>query len=99
MAAPLLPTATASDHKRGLRKEYVTGEDGKPLGSKDGIGLTLPEMAWMGLLTTPAQGRLPEETSRSSLLNPLFVSEMMGFPLTWLTLPFSASRDTGGDDG
>jgi len=31
---------------------------------------------------------LASPTSRTSQLNPLFVTEMMGFPLDWLTLPF-----------
>lgn len=91
----LLPTPTACDYKRGLRKEYVTGEDGKPIRGKSGMTLTLSEMAMMGMLETPKEEEpCDEEGSRSSLLNPLFVSEMMGFPLEWLTLPF-----LGGEDG
>ena len=31
---------------------------------------------------------LASPTSRTSQLNPLFVAEMMGYPLEWLTLPF-----------
>nr|DAJ17924.1 MAG TPA: hypothetical protein [Podoviridae sp. ctgx11] len=31
---------------------------------------------------------LASQTSRTSQLNPLFVAEMMGYPLEWLTLPF-----------
>lgn len=30
----------------------------------------------------------PDLTLKTSLLNPLYVAEMMGFPLEWLTLPF-----------
>lgn len=95
METPLLPTPTASDYKRGLRLEYVTGKDGRPTRGKNGMSLTLSEMAMMNMLPTPRQETLPEETSRSSRLNPLFVSEMMGFPPAWLTLPFTA----GGGDG
>lgn len=114
----LLPTPTACDYKRGLRKEYVTGEDGKPIRGKSGMSLTLSELAMLGKLRTPtasiANGgamrknqrlqdsslanqihalRAPEDL-KISHLNPLFVSEMMGFPLEWLTLPF-----LGGEDG
>ena len=51
----------------------------------------------------PRQGSLPDffaQTGRSFQLNPLFVAEMMGFPVNWTVLPFlpggnSPSRDTG----
>ena len=51
----------------------------------------------------PQQGSLPDffaQTGRSFQLNPLFVAEMMGFPVSWTVLPFlpggsSPSRDTG----
>ena len=49
----------------------------------------------------PHQGSLPDffaRTGRSFQLNPLFVAEMMGFPVNWTVLPFlpggsSPSRD------
>ena len=49
----------------------------------------------------PQQGSLPDffaQTGRSFQLNPLFVAEMMGFPVNWTVLPFlpggsSPSRD------
>ena len=49
----------------------------------------------------PQQGSLPDffaQTGRSFQLNPLFVAEMMGFPVSWTVLPFlpggsSPSRD------
>ena len=51
----------------------------------------------------PHQGSLPDffaRAGRSFQLNPLFVAEMMGFPVNWTVLPFlpggsSPSRDTG----
>ena len=51
----------------------------------------------------PRQGSLPDffaQAGRSFQLNPLFVAEMMGFPVNWTVLPFlpggnSPSRDTG----
>lgn len=51
----------------------------------------------------PQQGSLPDffaQAGRSFQLNPLFVAEMMGFPVNWMVLPFlpggsSPSRDTG----
>ena len=50
----------------------------------------------------PQQGSLPDffaQTGRSFQLNPLFVAEMMEFPVSWTVLPFlpggsSPSRDT-----
>lgn len=50
---------------------------------------------------TPHQGSLPDffaRAGRSFQLNPLFVAEMMGFPVNWTVLPFlpggsSPSRD------
>lgn len=50
----------------------------------------------------PHQGSLPDffaQTGRSFQLNPLFVAEMMGFPVNWTVSPFlpggsSPSRDT-----
>lgn len=50
----------------------------------------------------PQQGSLPDffaQTGRSFQLNPLFVAEMMGFPVSWTVLPFlpggsSPSKDT-----
>lgn len=39
----------------------------------------------------PQQGSLPDffaQTGRSFQLNPLFVAEMMGFPVSWTVLPF-----------
>lgn len=50
----------------------------------------------------PQQGSLPDffaQTGRNFQLNPLFVAEMMGFPISWTVLPFlpggsSPSRDT-----
>ena len=51
----------------------------------------------------PHQGSLPDffaQAGRSFQLNPLFVAEMMGFPVNWTVSPFlpggsSPSRDTG----
>lgn len=51
----------------------------------------------------PQQGSLPDffaQAGRSFQLNPLFVAEMMGFPVNWTVFPFlpggsSPSRDTG----
>jgi hypothetical protein len=37
---------------------------------------------WMGNLSIQYQ------TGTTFQLNPLFVAEMMGFPVDWLTLPF-----------
>ena len=42
----------------------------------------------------PQQGSLPDffaQTGRSFQLNPLFVAEMMGFPVSWTVLPFLLS--------
>ena len=81
-------------------------------GEKNPNGLT-DFLDFHGLLPTlehigrkgknPRQGGLPDffaQTGRSFQLNPLFVAEMMGFPVNWTVLPFlpggsSPSRDTG----
>lgn len=109
------PTATEIHHwqrverwKRQGRTSMHETEDGEknPNGLTDfrdfhGLLPTLEHIGRKG--KNPRQGGLPDsfaQTGRSFQLNPLFVTEMMGFPTSWTVLPFlpggsSPSRDTG----
>ena len=109
------PTATEIHHwqrverwKRQGRTSMHETEDGEknPNGLTDfrdfhGLLPTLEHIGRKG--KNPRQGGLPDsfaQTGRSFQLNPLFVAEMMGFPMSWTVLPFlpggsSPSRDTG----
>lgn len=109
------PIATEIHHwqrverwKRQGRTSMHGAEDGEknPNGLTDfldfhGLLPTLEHIGWKG--KNPQQGGLPDsfaQTGRSFQLNPLFVAEMMGFPVNWTVLPFlpggsSPSRDMG----
>ena len=90
MPLDLLPTPNAAEGEK-----YTTRYNSD---SQMGKGLTA--MAVNGLLPTPqtrdykgechmTQSCLPN-TFQASQLNPLFVTEMMGFPLDWLVSPFQS---------
>ena len=109
------PTATEIHHwqrverwKRQGRTSMHEAEDGEknPNGLTDFLDFhgLLPTLEHIGRKgKNPRQGGLPDffaQTGRSFQLNPLFVAEMMGFPVNWTVLPFlpggsSPSRDTG----
>ena len=109
------PTATEIHHwqrverwKRQGRTSMHETEDGEknPNGLTDFLDFhgLLPTLEHIGRKgKNPRQGGLPDffaQTGRSFQLNPLFVTEMMGFPTSWTVLPFlpggsSPSRDTG----
>ena len=109
------PTATEIHHwqrverwKRQGRTSMHETEDGEknPNGLTDFLDFhgLLPTLEHIGRKgKNPRQGGLPDffaQTGRSFQLNPLFVAEMMGFPVSWTVLPFlpggsSPSRDTG----
>ena len=109
------PTATEIHHwqrverwKRQGRTSMHETEDGEknPNGLTDFLDFhgLLPTLEHIGRKgKNPRQGGLPDsfaQTGRSFQLNPLFVAEMMGFPMSWTVLPFlpggsSPSRDTG----
>lgn len=109
------PTATEIHHwqrverwKRQGRTSMHETEDGEknPNGLTDFLDFhgLLPTLEHIGRKgKNPRQGGLPDffaQTGRSFQLNPLFVAEMMGFPVNWTVLPFlpggsSPSRDTG----
>ena len=98
----LYPTPTAQDFKRrgpnskqqGLPEVVRMNLLPTPRGNKvNGIDLNNPQMAQRN------KGNLEEdvakiiqsslyENGQTSQLNPLFVEEMMGYPLMWTTLPF-----------
>ena len=107
------PTATEIHHwqrverwKRQGRTSMHETEDGEknPNGLTDFLDFhgLLPTLEHIGRKgKNPRQGGLPDsfaQTGRSFQLNPLFVAEMMGFPVNWTVLPFlpggsSPSRD------
>lgn len=81
----LLPTPLASDGmNRGVRTIKGARKE------RPGL-LNISDMASLNLLPTPLARAVQSRDSKdgkTSQLNPLFVGEMMGFPLEWLTLPF-----------
>lgn len=108
------PTATEIRHRQRVerwKRQGRTSMHETEDGEKNPNGLT-DFLDFHGLLPTlehigrkgknPRQGGLPDffaQTGRSFQLNPLFVAEMMGFPVNWTVLPFlpggsSPSRDT-----
>ena len=109
------PTATEIHHRQRVERWKRQGrvsmhetEDGEknPNGLTDFLDFhgLLPTLEHIGRKgKNPRQGGLPDffaQTGRSFQLNPLFVAEMMGFPVNWTVLPFlpggsSPSRDTG----
>lgn len=50
------------------------------------MGKSLTALANNGILPSPSPRKKP--SGKTSQLNPLFVEEMMGFPLMWTALPF-----------
>ena len=97
------PTATEIHHwqrverwKRQGRTSMHETEDGEknPNGLTDFLDFhgLLPTLEHIGRKgKNPRQGGLPDsfaQTGRSFQLNPLFVAEMMGFPVSWTVLPF-----------
>ena len=107
------PTATEIRHRQRVerwKRQGRTSMHETEDGEKNPNGLT-DFLDFHGLLPTlehigrkgknPRQGGLPDffaQTGRSFQLNPLFVAEMMGFPVNWTVLPFlpgdsSPSRD------
>ncbi len=79
----LLPTPTALDSGGGRMNQSLSpGAKERP---------TLALAARLGRLPFPQQVEMVGGTSR---LNPLYVEEMMGFPLMWTALPFLSP---GGD--
>ena len=108
------PTAAEIHHRQRVerwKRQGRTSMHEKEDGEKNPNGLT-DFLDFHGLLPTlehigrkgknPRQGGLPDsfaQTGRSFQLNPLFVAEMMGFPVNWTISPFlpggsSPSRDT-----
>ena len=99
----LLPTPNAAEGTNWTTKYNPNSQMGQGLTAMAVNGLLLSPMSKDGVragLTMQApknhnrpKANLAEQTAHSvgggtSQLNPLFVAEMMGFPLDWLTLPF-----------
>jgi hypothetical protein len=72
MKKGMLPTPATRDYKGGNSMEHLTRKDKSEGNSHQD---QLPNYIKLALGTT-------------SQLNPLFVGEMMGFPLDWTVLPF-----------
>ena len=80
--AGLLPTPTARDEKN------PSSPDGARIARKreQGYTIELNDLAAMGALPTPDSS--PKTDGGTFRLSPLFTQEMMGFPSTYLVLPF-----------
>lgn len=72
----LLPTPCASEVTKFTKK----------LNSKSQMGKSLTAMACNNMIPVPSSKKVT--AGKTSQLNPLYVEEMMGFPLMWTTLPF-----------
>lgn len=99
----LLPTPNASEGTKWTTKYNVNSQMGKGLTAMACSGLLLTPMGKDGMrscMTMNAlkkhgkpKANLAEQIAHkigggTSQLNPLYVTEMMGYPLEWLTLPF-----------
>ena len=99
----LLPTPNASEGTKWTTKYNANSQMGKGLTAMACSGLLLTPMARDGMrsgMTMDAlkkhgkpKANLAEQIAHkvgggTSQLNPLYVTEMMGYPLEWLTLPF-----------
>lgn len=99
----LLPTPNASEGTKWTTKYNASSQMGKGLTAMACSGLLLTPMPKDGLrsgMTMQAlkknnkpKANLAEQIAHKagggpSQLNPLYVTEMMGYPLEWLTLPF-----------
>ena len=72
----LLPTPCASEATKFTKK----------LNFKSQMGKSLTAMACNGMIPAPSSKKVT--AGKTSQLNPLYVEEMMGFPLMWTALPF-----------
>lgn len=72
----LLPTPCASEATKFTKK----------FNSKSQMGQSLTALACNGMVPTRLTRK--KTSGKTSQLNPLYVEEMMGFPLMWTTLPF-----------
>lgn len=96
----------AREGGRGEEPQRPDGLPGLPRATPDADGKGLEGRTDLGTLREegekPHQGSLPDffaKAGRSFQLNPLFVAEMMGFPVNWTVSPFlpggsNPSRDT-----
>jgi hypothetical protein len=82
----MIPTVRARDGVKGSDRK-LTLKDGKWQNlDKNGTvyGMTLEQ----AIRIIPQGEQTTEQDSATSLLNPRFVAEMMGFPPNWTELPF-----------
>jgi hypothetical protein len=80
----MLPTPTAMDSTNATATMKSTQVKEGSMHS-----VTLTRAMAMGMLPTPIAGEWNAQTNgKTSQLSPLFVMEMMGFPIDWTLLPF-----------
>lgn len=72
----LLPTPCASEATKFTKTFNPNSQMGK----------SLTALAISGMIPSPSSKK--KTSGKTSQLNPLYVEEMMGFPLMWTTLPF-----------
>ena len=95
----LLPTPNAAEGTNWTTKYNPNSQMGQGLTAMSCSGLLHTPTAMDSKTGTPKESNTHNRDSdlkhlvarragRTSQLNPLFVGEMMGFPLDWLTLPF-----------
>lgn len=93
----MLPTPTARSYKHGSK--ITDGRSRRKI--SQGWTMELNDLAVSGLLPNPTRRddalcNIPvmigqhcqQNDGKTSQLNPLFVEDMMGYPLMWTTLPF-----------
>ncbi len=109
IASGLLPTPNAYDWNTARMPETYNAYRKKKEQEGVHLQMTLKQIAYNGLLPTPCaqaddkitglqnQGSMNKRTrfptGKPSLLSPLFVEEMMGFPKGWTASPFQSGEE------
>lgn len=99
----LLPTPQARDYRTGEAHRWTNPERSRNLNDwAANILLPTPtrsdhnargnQPGWEGSDLVSAIHKLTNQTGKTSLLNPPFVEEMMGFPIGWTELPPSETQ-------
>lgn len=99
MNLTLLPTPNAAEGEKWTTKYNPNSQMGRGLTAMSCSGLLPTPTAMDSKTGTPKESNtynrdsdlkhfVARRAGQTSQLNPLFVGEMMGFPLDWLTLPF-----------
>lgn len=83
----MLPTPTTTDYKGAYSPEGMV--------SKDGIDRS---SLLRNIYIHTEDQQFKAEDGTTSQLNPLFVAEMMGFPVDWTVLPFQSGETKASKD-